>query len=89
MHEKCDCCGQPYFLEPMFYEGAQYVSYAIQVAMFVSFFVAFRVLFDEFSVTGFVSTVGITSILLIPFTWRISRVIWIHFFVRYHGPCKS
>jgi len=88
MKLKCDCCGQPFHLEPMFYEGAQYVSYSLQVALFVTFFVAFRVLFDDFSVSSFVTTVALSSILLIPLTWRLSRIIWIHFFVRYKGACK-
>ena len=83
MPQSCENCKQPYFLEPMFYEGAQYVSYAIQVALFVTWFVAFNVLFDEFSLVGFILSITVTSLLLIPFNWRMSRVIWIHFFVRY------
>lgn len=73
----------------MFYEGAQYVSYALQVALFITFFVAYRVLFDEFNLTPFIISLTIASVLTIPFNWRISRVIWIHFFVRYHGECEK
>jgi hypothetical protein len=66
----------------MFYEGALYVSYAMQVALFITYFVAFRVLFDDFSIPAFVITIAVSSILLLPFTWRMSRTIWIHFFVK-------
>jgi uncharacterized protein (DUF983 family) len=83
MPQSCDKCGQPFFLEPMFYEGAQYVSYAIQVALFVSWFVAFNVLFDEFMLVWFISSISVASVLMIPLNWRMSRVVWLHFFVKY------
>ena len=83
MPKSCKKCGQPFFLEPMFYEGAQYVSYAIQVALFVSWFVAFNVLFDDFDISGLIACIMVSSIILIPFNWRISRVFLIHFFVRF------
>lgn len=83
MNLKCDDCNQPFFLEPSFYEGAMYVSYAFQVALFVTFFVAYQIVYPEAPLWVYITTVVVSSIVLIPFTYRFSRTVWIHFFVSY------
>ncbi len=83
MHEKCSCCNLHYMLEPSFFEGAMYVSYAMQVAIFITTFIAINVLYGEAPVWAYVgATVG-TVVLLSPLLFRLSRTIWIHFFIRY------
>ncbi len=39
MHENCSHCGLKYQLEPSFFYGAMYVSYALNVALGVAVFV--------------------------------------------------
>ena len=47
MHKTCSNCGIRYEKDPSFFTGAMYVSYAFSVAIVVSVFVAFNVLFED------------------------------------------
>jgi uncharacterized protein (DUF983 family) len=82
MPEKCPHCGLRYEQEPSFFSGAMYVSYALQVALFTSVYVALRVLFDP-PTEAYIITTIIAAIALFPVTLRMSRAIYINFFVRY------
>ena len=89
MNDKCECCQQSFSLEPSFYDGALYVSYALQVALFVSVVVAYKVLYPEASTSMYVGTVAILVVGLLPILLRLSKTIWIHFFVKYDAQYKS
>lgn len=83
MPERCDKCGQKYEVEPGFYYGAMYVSYALSIAFLVSVFVAMLVLYPDFTVTEYL-VIGIGGlILLTPPIFRLARAVWINFFVKY------
>lgn len=94
MVDSCKVCGQRTQLEPGFYHGTGYVSYALTVG---------------FSIVTFVAWTGITSIgisdsrifywlilnvvlliLLQPFFMRRSRMLWLSWFFhdddKYHSP---
>lgn len=88
MNDSCSCCGQTFHLEPSFYDGAMYVSYAIQVALFVTVFVALSVLHPQAGLAWHIG--GITSLVIVfsPMTYRLSRSLWIHFFVKYNRDAK-
>ena len=86
-------CKADFTREPGFYFGAAYVSYALTVALWIAVLVALLTIGDlgwiEF--TGFFEQPevflvnGIVTLLaLLPLVQRLSRSIWIHFFVR-HG----
>ena len=78
--------------EPGFYFGAAYVNYALSVALWVAVLVALHVfgslgwvpfsgMFDQPEL--FLGT-GVTVLLiLLPPLQRLSRSMWIHFFVRF------
>ncbi|MBL6448250.1 DUF983 domain-containing protein [Fulvivirga sp. 29W222] len=83
MHDKCPCCEQRYQLEPAFYDGAMYVSYALQVAIFTSVSVALIVLAPQAPTSWYVIGIISAVLLLLPLVLRLSRSIWIHFFVKY------
>lgn len=82
MPEKCPVCGQRFQLEPAFYTGAMYVSYALQVALFTTVYVALKVLFDP-GTAVYITAIIASAILLLPVTLRLSRSIYINFFVDY------
>ena len=44
MNDTCPVCGQPFCLEPDFYYGTGYVSYALAVAVSVASFIAWWVI---------------------------------------------
>ncbi len=83
MPKQCECCNQPYELEPSFYYGAMYVSYALQVALLVTVFTAYQILYPDVDVMIMIATVIGVSAILYPVIIRLSRSIWIHFFVSF------
>jgi hypothetical protein len=75
MHRYCPRCGQDLVPEPGFYFSAMYFSYAINVALMVTFGVGCAVLFDPKSVLVILASVFIPPTLLAPWNFRISRAL--------------
>ena len=93
MNEKCPVCGQTTDMEPGFYYGTSYVSYALAVTVSVTTFIAWWVIIG-FSLDDnrFFWWMGMNAILLItlqPLLMRLSRSIWISFFIRYSDRWKE
>lgn len=82
MEKSCSCCGIVFEKEPGFYQGAMYVSYALMVALFVTTWVLDIILF-HFSTWGYLTFVIATMIILTPYTFRIARLIWLNFFIKF------
>jgi len=78
-HENCSNCGLKYMIEPSFFYGAMYVSYAITVAMAVAVFVICQ-LFDLSLVASLISIL-VVLILANPFVMRVSRLLYINMFI--------
>lgn len=83
MPEQCPCCHQSYEPEPGFYYGAMYVSYAITTAITITVLVALSVLLAEVTILWFLGALVATLLLFYPFIFRMSRALWINFFVHY------
>ena len=88
MNNNCPVCNQRMEIEVGFYYGTSYVSYALTVALSVTTFVAWWVLIG-FSVhdNRFFWWLGVNTALLIllqPYLMRLSRAIWLSFFVRFN-----
>ena len=82
MNDRCTACGQSFEPEPDFYQGAMYVSYGLTTGMFMA--VGFLMLFVfELNMWITFGTIILLSILLLPLFYRVSRLIWLSFFVRY------
>ena len=89
MPEACPVCGQVTELEVGFYYGTGFVSYALSI------------LFSIISLLLWIGTIGISlkdnrifwwlginivlTILIQPLLMRLSRSVWIAFFVKYEG----
>jgi hypothetical protein len=87
MPNKCAHCQLDFEREPGYYYGAMYVSYALNVALFVSVWVASLVLLpNDASVWWTIGTIAFLSVALFPIIFRTSRIIWINFFVSYKKP---
>ena len=87
MHNICPVCGQPTEIEVGFYYGTSYVSYALTVAYSVATFVAWWVilgfsLYDN-SIFYWLTFNAVTLILLQPLFMRLSRTLWLSWFVKY------
>jgi uncharacterized protein (DUF983 family) len=87
MPDHCPVCNQKYDLEPGFWYGTAYVSYALAVALSVSTFVAWLVLIGVSTEDNRIFYwLGINAILLVvlqPWLMRLSRVVYMRFFIRY------
>lgn len=81
MPEHCECCGQKTELELGFYYGANYVSYALNVALIVATTVALFV-FGVLTIESFLIVATSANIILSPYIVRFSRTMWIHIFVK-------
>jgi len=78
MHRTCPKCGQDLMPEPGFYFGAMYFSYAINVALMVTFGVAYEVLFSPDSIIITLTSVLMPPLLVAPWNFRISRAIMLY-----------
>ncbi len=82
MHDRCSHCNIKFKMEPSFFYGAMYVSYAVGVAIAVAtFFIVYFFLGLDRHFTFF-AIIGVLAILF-PILLRVSRNIWINFFIHY------
>ncbi|MHA7941955.1 DUF983 domain-containing protein [Formosa sp. 3Alg 14/1] len=83
MHEHCSHCHTKYKIEPSFFYGAMYVSYAVGIAFAVAAFVISHLFLGSGLVTAFIAIVC-TLIVFMPIIMRWSRNIWINMFMSYN-----
>ena len=87
MNKTCPVCGQATELEVGFYYGTSYVSYALTIALSVASLIAWWVIIGlSTNDNRFFWWMGINAIFLImlqPWLMRLSRSIWISWFVKY------
>ncbi|MBC7829365.1 MAG: DUF983 domain-containing protein [Chitinophagaceae bacterium] len=93
MYDRCPECAQPYELEVGFWYGTGFVSYGLSIVLTIVSFVAWYI-FIGMSVRDnrFFWWMGINIGLLIvlqPWLMRMSRVIYVHFFVKYDSNYKN
>lgn len=84
MHERCSHCDTKYKIEPSFFYGAMYVSYPVGIAFATAAFVIAYFIFQASLVTSFIA-IACTMIAFLPVIMRISRNIWINFFMSYNS----
>lgn len=82
MHERCSHCQTKYKIEPSFFYGAMYVSYAVGVAFAVAAFIITYFFIGGGLLTSFFAIVA-TLFFLAPIIMRLSRNIWINMFFSY------
>ncbi len=82
LNENCSSCNLHYHLEPSFFTGSMYVSYPIGIAFTVPPFILSHVICKASLLTTFI-TITATLILGLPIIARLSRNLWINFFVNY------
>jgi uncharacterized protein (DUF983 family) len=88
MHENCSHCNTKYKIEPSFFYGAMYVSYAVGIAFAVAAFIISYLFFDSNLKTAFVVII-LSQIALMPFTMRVSRNIWANMFIHFDKDWKT
>ncbi len=93
MPKRCAECKQPFELEPGFWYGTGYVSYALSVLYLMITFVLWWIIIGmSVDDNRFFWWMGIaigTLILLQPWLMRLSRVIYLYFFIKYNKNYKG
>lgn len=93
MNEPCPACGQAMEIETGFYYGTGYVSYAITVAFSASTFVAWWILIgfslNDNRLFWWMGINAVLMVLLQPWFMRLSRAVWLSFFVKYDPDWKT
>jgi hypothetical protein len=93
MPERCPVCGQLFEIEPGFWYGTGFVSYALAVAVSVATFIAWKVLIgfslEDNRLFWWMGVNGVILVLVQPLLMRLSRTIWLNFFVRYDPQTAS
>ena len=82
IHHHCSHCNTKYRLEPSFFYGSMYVSYAVGIAFAVAAFVISNLILGASINMTFLSIVG-TLVIFAPIIMRLSRNIWINLFIHY------
>ena len=95
MPEHCEVCGQQYELQTGFYFGTGYVSYGLSVGFMGVFYTVCYLLgwvsLADNSIFYWLGANAALLLILQPVIQRISRAMWIAFFVRYDpegGPVR-
>jgi len=85
MHEKCTFCELVYTVEPGFFIGAMYISYTAVVGLTFVIGMSLYILFDDPDVWVYAVAVISTVIILLPFIFRFSRILYLYWFggIRY------
>jgi uncharacterized protein (DUF983 family) len=88
MPDKCPHCGQKYVLETGFYFGAMFISYIITAFLMFGLFGIVKFLLGFDVLTSFIA---ITVVIFLLFVWlfRVSRAVWLSFFVKYNPNINS
>lgn len=82
INDECSNCHTKYSIEPSFFYGSMYVSYAVGIAFAVAAFIISYVFLGGSKNVAFVSIIG-TLIVFAPIIMRLSRNIWINIFMHY------
>jgi len=82
MQERCGHCKTKYKIEPSFFYGAMYVSYPVGIAFAVAAFLIGHYALKLNLVATFL-LIAATMIICLPIILRLSRNIWINFFMHY------
>lgn len=89
MYEKCPVCQQPFELEVGFWYGTGYVSYGIAVLMsavtFILWWLIIGISVDDNRIFYWLIANTVFLVLAQPWLMRLSRVVYIYFFIKYSG----
>ena len=82
MNERCQSCGTKYKIEPSFFYGAMYVSYPVGIIFAATAFVLSYLVFGLDLIPTYIIIV-VVMVISLPIIIRLSRNIWINFFMNY------
>ncbi len=84
MNRQCPSCGLVFETEPGFFYGAMYVSYAFSVFILFLMGLVVYLLFEDPPVWVYGIFASLPILILHPFIYRYSRIVYIHLFGGIH-----
>jgi len=87
MNEHCSFCKVQFVKEPRFFDGAMYISYMINVGLFLTSAFVIHNFFGKQPIGTYMTIITIVVILLYPLIFRYSRILYLYAFgdLRYDG----
>lgn len=82
MNEHCSHCGLKFMIEPAFFYGAMYVSYAVGTAIATAAFII-SYFFLNINIDYTFAIIILSLIITFPYILRLSRNIWLNIFLKY------
>jgi hypothetical protein len=93
MNERCPVCGQRTEIEVGFYYGTSYVSYTLTIVFSIVSFILWWVLIgisiNDNRIFYWLGLNSVVLLLLQPVFMRLSRSMWLSWFVRYDRDWKK
>lgn len=88
MPKHCDECGLRFELQPSFFDGAMYISYAFSVAIMITFGFGTYILGGDPPMWVYIMVVITAVLFLFRMSFRYSRVLMLHLFgfIKYESP---
>ena len=86
--DTCEVCGLDFKPEPGFYYGAMYVSYALGVAVFVTIWASCNLWFPSLSAWTQIGLVVFFTLVLSPYLFALSKIIYANIFISYKANAK-
>lgn len=83
INKSCPHCKISYQLEPSFFYGSMYVSYALGVAIAVATYVLLFLFGLGQHMLLSIVAIAASIIVLAPYNYQLSKVIWASFFIKY------
>ena len=81
--ENCSECNLKYNIEPSFFHGSYYVSYALGVALFIAVWVLQLIFFPNVGPGTLLISILVALLVFSPIIYALSKIIWINIFVKY------
>ncbi|HXB10500.1 MAG TPA: DUF983 domain-containing protein [Bacteroidia bacterium] len=82
MNVHCPECGLRYERETGYFYGAMFVSYALQVGLFILLY-TLNTFWWKLEAPIIISIISILAFAVFPFTFRHSRIFWVAMFTKY------
>jgi len=93
MHGNCPVCKQPTEIEVGFYYGTSYISYLLTVALsgvtFILWWIFIGLSVDDDRILYWLGINSALIIIIQPLLMRLSRTLWLSFFVKYDPDWKD
>ncbi|RCL72737.1 MAG: DUF983 domain-containing protein [Flavobacteriales bacterium] len=83
LNKTCPHCITSYQLEPSFFYGSMYVSYALGVALAVAVYVLLLLFGLQKNALRSFFIIASSIIVLSPYIYQLSKVIWASFFIKF------